>query len=397
MKLLFVADGRSPIAVNWIQYWVENGHEVHLVSTFACRPDLPLASLELVSVAYSGAKSAGPAATGTSSALWGARMLPLRTKVRQWMGPLTVGRSARRLAGTIQRIQPDLVHAMRIPFEGMLAADAIAATSDAPPLLVSVWGNDFTLHAPATPPMRHYTEWTMKMADALHTDCQRDLRLAKQWGFKAGLPWLVAPGNGGIRPEVFHRPAEAPAAPVVLNPRGFRGYLRNDTFFRSIPLVLRVRPDARFICAAMAGEPQAQAWIRELGLEGSVQLLPPCPHPEMAEVYSSAQVLVSPSTHDGTPNSVLEGMACGCFPVAGDIDSIREWITPGVNGLLVDPSDPQALADATLRGLGDPALRAHAADRNAELIASRADYSTNMRHAEEFYRRLIGKKTRRGP
>jgi len=231
----------------------------------------------------------------------------------------------------------------------------------------------------------------MQVANALLADCQRDIRLAKEWGFRPGLPTLVAPGNGGIRSEIFHPAPEPPAAPVVLNPRGFRGYMRNEAFFQSIPTVLAERPNVRFVCAAMAGEPQAQAWIRQLRVEGSVELLPPRSQSGMAEVYRAAQVLVSPSTHDGTPNSLLEGMACGCFPVAGDIDSLREWITPGVNGLLVDPADPQALAEAILRGLKDPILRRQAAARNAEIIAARAEYGANMRRAEEFYSWVIGK------
>jgi glycosyltransferase involved in cell wall biosynthesis len=36
-------------------------------------------------------------------------------------------------------------------------------------------------------------------------------------------------------------------------------------------------------------------------------------------------------------------MACGCYPVVGDIESLREWITPGVNGSLIDPGDVKAL------------------------------------------------------
>jgi glycosyltransferase involved in cell wall biosynthesis len=133
----------------------------------------------------------------------------------------------------------------------------------------------------------------------------------------------------------------------------------------------------------MAGEPQARAWTAQLHIEGSVELLPPRLHGEMVEVYHAAQVLVSPSTHDGTPNSLLEGMACGCFPVSGDIDSLHEWITPGLNGLLVDPGDPRALAEATLRALNDPALRRQAADRNAEIITMRAEYG-EYAAAEEF-------------
>ena len=56
MRLLFVVDGRSPISMNWISYFVETGHEVHLASTFPCEPDLSLTSLTFIPVAFSGAK-----------------------------------------------------------------------------------------------------------------------------------------------------------------------------------------------------------------------------------------------------------------------------------------------------------------------------------------------------
>jgi glycosyltransferase involved in cell wall biosynthesis len=387
MRLLFVADGRSPIAVNWIRYFVERGDEVFLASTFACQPDLKLNGLELVLVAFSGVKAAPGPDAAPKGGVWSASTLHLRTVIRQWLGPLTVYRASRRLRVLIEQVQPDLVHAMRIPYEGMLAADAAGLA----PLLVSIWGNDLTLHAPSTPLMRHYTEWTLKVADALHADCQRDIRLAKQCGFPPARPTLVTPGNGGILADVFFPPERPVQAPVVVNPRGFRAYVRNDTFFQAIPLVLKVRPDALFLCASMAGEREALDWIQKLGIEKSVELLPPRPHEQMADLFRTAQVIVSPSTHDGTPNTLLEGMACGCFPVAGDLDSIREWITDGKNGLLVDPGDPAALAKAILRGLEDSALRSQAAEKNAAAIAERAEYVHNMARAAEFYARVSRK------
>jgi len=139
----------------------------------------------------------------------------------------------------------------------------------------------------------------------------------------------------------------------------------------------------------MAGEPQALKWIEQLGIRSAVELLPPLPHSAMADIFRSAAVLVTPSTHDGTPNTLLEGMACGCFPIAGDLESIREWITPGVNGLLVDPSDPNALAEAVLSALDQPDLRAKAAAQNSRIIAERAEYSQDMARAEAFYTRLL--------
>jgi glycosyltransferase involved in cell wall biosynthesis len=105
----------------------------------------------------------------------------------------------------------------------------------------------------------------------------------------------------------------------------------------------------------------------------------------MAELFRRSQVAVSPSTHDGTPNTLLEAMACGCFPVAGDLESLREWITPGANGLLVAPGDPRALADAVLLALEQPALRQRAREHNRQLIAEKADYHQVMRKAESFY------------
>ncbi len=378
MRLLFVADGRSPIALQWMRYFIERGDEVFLASTFACQPNLNLQGLDFVPVAFSAAKRS---AVATASRPASARSLGLRATIRHFLGPLTIPRAARRLRSVIERIQPDLVHAMRIPYEGMTAADAYAG----PPLLVSVWGNDFTLHAPSTPLMRHYTRWTMQVTDALHADCQRDIHLAEKWGFSAHKPSLVIPGNGGVRRDVFYPPQSLVEQPVVVNPRGFRAYVRNDAFFQAIPLVLKEIPQARFLCASMAGEAQAIHWIEALGIVHAVELLPPLPHEQMAAVFRRAAALVSPSIHDGTPNSLLEGMACGCFPVAGDVDSIREWITDGKNGLLVDAGDPRSLAEAMLTALKNHHLRAHAAQVNAAIIQARAEYRACMAQAEAFY------------
>ncbi len=98
-------------------------------------------------------------------------------------------------------------------------------------------------------------------------------------------------------------------------------------------------------------------WVRELDLDEHVSLLPLQTRAQMAGHFQQALVAVSPSTHDGTPNTLLEGMACACFPIAGDIESLREWIVPGVNGLLVDPGDPAALADGILLALDQRELR----------------------------------------
>ncbi|MEJ2757024.1 MAG: glycosyltransferase, partial [Anaerolineales bacterium] len=147
MRILYIVDGRSPTARNWIAHFISAGHEVHMISTGICTRMLGLASLHILPVAFSDAGvpdvSDQAAQVNRRDLLRKLTPMWLRTFVRQWIGPLTVPQSVGKLQALIEQIQPDLVHAMRYPYEGILAARAEPSA----PLIVSVWGNDFTLHA----------------------------------------------------------------------------------------------------------------------------------------------------------------------------------------------------------------------------------------------------------
>lgn len=391
MKILYIADGRSPISLNWMRYFTTTQHQVHLVSSYFCQPELNLDSLHIVPLAFSQSTGGSEAGPSPRSRFINAIPVSLRTSIRQKLVPLTLKNSAQKLSRIVDEIQPDLVHAMRIPYEGMLAC----LVEYPGRLLVSVWGNDFTLHAPATRAMRQYTRSTLARVNALHTDCHRDLRLAADWGFDPSKPSIVLPGAGGVQMDLFYPPESGKNPPssarsrTVINPRGLRAYVRNDAFFRAIPLVMAQFPGTRFICPAMAGEKQAQRWIDELGIGSNVDLLPHQSRQQMGDLFRSAAIAVSPSEHDGTPNTLLEAMACGCYPIAGDIESLREWITPGLNGSLVDPADPAQIAAAIIQGLQQEQLRARAASHNLQLIAERAEYNRVMQQVDDFYQFLV--------
>src|SRR5687767_9729143 len=290
MKILFVVDARSPIPLNWIRYFAGGGDEIYIASTFACQVDLPVNELEITPVAFSALKKPSQRPGSTSSwilRLSSAQAMGLRTVIRQWFGPLTVRHASKRLRAFIERVKPDLIHAMRIPYEGMLASQALEAVRETvkAPLIVSSWGNDFTLHATSTRFMSQHTRRAMQLTDAFHADCHRDVRLAQEWGLASSKRTLVVPGNGGIRTDIFFPNSKPVDEPVIINPRGFRPYVRNDIFFKAIPLVLAKRPNAKFICASMAGESQAEQSVRELNIGHAVELLSPIPYTQMADVF----------------------------------------------------------------------------------------------------------------
>jgi glycosyltransferase involved in cell wall biosynthesis len=69
---------------------------------------------------------------------------------------------------------------------------------------------------------------------------------------------------------------------------------------------------------------------------------------EPSQIYRDADILLVTSDHEGTPNVVLEAMACGLPVVATRVGGLPALIQHGKTGYLVDPDDETALTDAVL-------------------------------------------------
>lgn len=78
---------------------------------------------------------------------------------------------------------------------------------------------------------------------------------------------------------------------------------------------------------------------------------------ELDELFGSAAVFVLPSRIEGVPLALLEAMSHGLACVATRVGGVGDVIADGATGLLVEADDPDALAAALDRVLGDAALR----------------------------------------
>jgi len=396
--ILIVADGRSPTAHSWIRNIQSLGLVVSLISTFPCEPPLGLKHFHVLPIAFSRYSKEPSSQTQTSPRkrpkTWVKRFAPLLQFIRYRLGPLTLPLHVKTYQNWVKEIQPDLVHALRIPFEGMLAS----TTPKGVPCVMATWGNDLTLHARGSLLMRRFTRRCLQRADGLTSDTHRDTRLAHNWGLEHSVPTLVVPGSGGIDLEKFQSAsifnADLYGIPKtgawVVNPRGYRpGSVHQEVFFTAIPKVLSRCPETHFLCPNLAGNKEAEKWIEDFEIRASTHLLPQLAQPDLWSLFKESAVFVSPSSHDGTPNTFLESIASGCFPVVGDIESLREWITNGVNGFLVNPHDPDALADAIVNALQQPALQQSAAEHNQRVIKSRASLDATLPQIKSFYAQFI--------
>jgi glycosyltransferase involved in cell wall biosynthesis len=94
----------------------------------------------------------------------------------------------------------------------------------------------------------------------------------------------------------------------------------------------------------------------------------------LAQFYQRTNVFVLPSLVEGFGIVLLDAMSFGLPIVATRVGAIPELVQDGVNGLLVPPADPAALAEAIRRVLDSPALQEQYGRAGYNYIAERREF-----------------------
>jgi len=119
--------------------------------------------------------------------------------------------------------------------------------------------------------------------------------------------------------------------------------------------------------------------------EGKVRFLGRVPDAAMPELYRRADVLCAPSLGPETAGvTLLEGMASGAAVVASRLPGYDEVVDDGVDGLLVAPRKPRALAAALRRLLDEPQLAAQLAGEGQRRVR-RYDWERVVGEIEGVY------------
>lgn len=131
-------------------------------------------------------------------------------------------------------------------------------------------------------------------------------------------------------------------------------------FAQAARLVRQHFPETQFLLVGPVdqGNPASlsQETLRSLENQNGVRWLGM--REDIRELMALSDVLVLPSYYrEGIPQVLLEGAAMGKPLVATDIPGCREVVQDGINGFLIPPKDPQALAEALEKLLKDPGLR----------------------------------------
>jgi glycosyltransferase involved in cell wall biosynthesis len=189
-----------------------------------------------------------------------------------------------------------------------------------------------------------------------------------------------APSPGGA--QALRSLGVPEGAPVVGNVAALTGHKDHATLIEAAGLVLRARPETRFV---IVGEGplrrELEARVREGGLAGRVAFAGF--RDDVDRLLPAFDVFCLSSQLEGLGTSVLDAMAFGRPVVATAAGGIPEAVEDGVTGRVVPVRDPVALARALLDVLRDPEARRAMGDAGRQRFLARF---TADRMAEETLR-----------
>jgi len=189
----------------------------------------------------------------------------------------------------------------------------------------------------------------LRRADAVRTVSPFTAGLVRELGVE---PAADFPAYMDLDPFVAPR-SPLPAAPAVLFVGVLEAYKNVDGLAKAWQLAAPRLPGASLrIVGKGARADVAESLVREHGVRWDRDLSAV----EVAAAIDDAWVLVLPSRSEGMGRVLVEAFCRGRGVVGTRAGSIPDLVSDEVSGLLVEPDDPQALADALVRVLSDKVL-----------------------------------------
>jgi L-malate glycosyltransferase len=187
----------------------------------------------------------------------------------------------------------------------------------------------------------------------------------------------------GNRQELFpHLPPQSQLIAVVANMNiETKGHV---DLIRAAAEVFREFRDAKFLLVGDGAErSRLEALTQELGLSDAVLFLGR--RKDVPEILACCDLFVLPSWAEGLPNSVLEAMAAGLPVVSTQVGGTAEIIEDGVDGLLVAPKEPHALALAILRILRNKEFAKQIAQSARERARAQFGFDRLLTELDDLY------------
>lgn len=281
----------------------------------------------------------------------------------------------------IKKINPHIINAHFVQNYGF-----IASIIGAKPLVISCWGSDILLAKTLLHKAR--IKFALSKADLITVDAN----ILKEKIIKLGIKEnkiLTVPM--GVDTKIFNSENKKFTPPFyIANLRPLEKVYNNKLFLYAIRIVLNKLNNIKvFMLSYGSCSKEIKILTKKLGLLNNIEFLPYLNHQQIAEILKLAAIYVSTSISDSTSVTLLEAMACGCFPIVSDIPGNREWVFDNENGFLFPLGQPEYLANKIIEAIKSKDLLITAMNKNKKIIDERGVWQNNMAKIEKAFINLI--------
>ncbi len=252
-------------------------------------------------------------------------------------------------------------------------------------------------HRDLTPELRRLVRWTDRMVDGIVVNCEYlKLHLIKDEEVTERLVHVCYNGIDlqqfcpapSIRPRSL--PEDALVIGVVCGLRPEKGLLTLVDAFA------RVRPLRQQMKLVFVGSgpvlPELQTRAKETGIFADCIWEPATA--EVAKWLRTFDIFVLPSLSEALSNSLMEAMACGCPVIASCVGGNPELVRDGERGILFEPRNVGALAEALRRLIEDPLLRNTLGCNGERFIRHGFSRAASGNRMAEIYEELLARRRR---
>jgi glycosyltransferase involved in cell wall biosynthesis len=396
-RILFIGMSNSVHAARWTNAIADEGWDLHFFPVY----DAPLHPLARNVTLFGSSRLA--ALHERAMRLY--QLAPtsgrgrLLAGIARQAGAESSGRSSW-LAFLISWLKPDIVHTMEMQHSAymvMEARDKLARwrpRTQFPPWIVSNWGSDIFLYGRLD---EHAGQIRRVLAacDYYHCECERDVELARTFGFK-GTVLPVLPIGGGFELDEMQRlrqPGPVSARRWIAM-KGYQSWAgRAQAGLRAIERCADVLADYRIGMYLLHPPDNLAAIERVSRLTGIEFEYEPAPYAwgreQVLTLLGRSRISIGLSISDAISTSMLEAMILGAFPVQSHTGCQDEWVEHGQTALFVHPEDPESIEVAIRRAVTDDRLVDEAAARNAEIAAERLDDRIIQPQVVDLYKQVF--------
>jgi glycosyltransferase involved in cell wall biosynthesis len=273
----------------------------------------------------------------------------------------------------IEEIKPDVIQSF-VLFSAAYPIIPVMKKYPAIRWIYSAWGNDLYY-------MQQIEEELLKIKtslplfDYMFADCNRDKDLGAELGFE-GTYLGTFPGGGGYDIEKWKGSRMAFEDREMILIKGYEGMLGRASYV--IQAISGIKDDLRQYQIVIFGcSPELKHHLETSGVEkwGNVQVLGHIPHVKVMRLMGSALLYIGNCISDGMPNTMLEAIVMGAFPIQSNPGGASaEIIDHLVNGFLItDPENSHEIKMLIQNAVNDHNFMKNAISINNKIVLPKLD------------------------